>query len=189
MSSEKLALLKLSKKELIKQCKRNKLSINGTKQDMVERILQCKKNKKVKQQPKNKISKTSTFDLSKCTLCIYKKHEYISSTLKCRTNLISQLSVHPNSVKNSAILLSSNTLINKDISIKLIELIKPLQNNLYNFRDEQFIKNQLNFQKTHWDYPTRKPPPKIKIDKRIRPKLQELINKFQHLHHNKRMLK
>ena len=45
--STKLQLLKLSKKELVKKCKKNKVSSNGTKTEMIDRLL-AKKTKKSK---------------------------------------------------------------------------------------------------------------------------------------------
>eukprot|EP01084_Bolivina_argentea_P267543 454174_1 len=60
--STKLELLKLSKKELIKKCKKFKVNSNGTKSDMVDRILSVKNkpktNKKIK--TKNNISTLKT---------------------------------------------------------------------------------------------------------------------------------
>ena len=65
-------------------------------------------------------------------------------------------------------LLKSNKLIDPKIGQQLTKLIKPLQNNSYNYRDPQFIK-------------------RVSKDNKDKPKLQEIICQYQHYRQYKQL--
>eukprot|EP01084_Bolivina_argentea_P105900 189666_1 len=70
-------------------------------------------------------------------------------------------------VSSNLTLLRSNKLIDINISKQLIKLIKPLQNNKYNYRNKQFVNSLINNSE--------------------KPKLQELIYQFAHYEQYKQL--